>query len=78
MDVIAVALSPLILVAEAPVLAAEGAVPFIGPWLVYKTIQAEINGIVNGIYPDSAEIRKTACESVPPGFLSSHDPPRLP
>jgi hypothetical protein len=48
-DVIAVALSPLILAAEAPVLAIEGAVPFIGPWLVYKTIQAEINGIVNGI-----------------------------
>jgi hypothetical protein len=48
-DVIAVALSPLILAAEAPLLAAEGAVPFIGPWLVYKTIEAEIDGIVNGI-----------------------------
>ncbi len=32
-DVIAVALSPLILVAEAPLLAIEGAVPFVGPWL---------------------------------------------
>ena len=44
-----VALAPLIAVVEAPVFAAELAVPFIGPWLVYKTIQAENNAIINAI-----------------------------
>ena len=44
-----VALAPLIAVVEGPVFAAELAVPFIGPWLVYKTIQAENNAIINGI-----------------------------
>jgi hypothetical protein len=44
-----VALSPLIAIAEAPVFAAELAVPFIGPWLVAKTIEAENKAIINGI-----------------------------
>jgi hypothetical protein len=42
-------LSPLIAIVEAPVFAAELAVPFIGPWLVAKTIEAENNAIVKGI-----------------------------
>lgn len=44
-----IALAPLIAVVEAPVFAAELAVPFIGPWLVEKTIEAENNAIINGI-----------------------------
>jgi hypothetical protein len=44
-----VALAPLIAIAEAPVFAAELAVPFIGPWLVAKTIEAENKAIINGI-----------------------------
>ena len=44
-----VALAPLIAVVEAPVFAAELAVPFIGPWLVAKTIEAENNAIIKGI-----------------------------
>jgi hypothetical protein len=48
-DVIEIVLAPLILVAEGPVLAVEAGVPFIGPWLVAKTIEAENNAIVNGI-----------------------------
>jgi hypothetical protein len=42
-------LSPLIAIVEAPVFAAELAVPFIGPWLVEKTIEAENNAIIKGI-----------------------------
>ena len=42
-------LSPLIAIVEAPVFAAELAVPFIGPWLVAKTIEAENNAIIKGI-----------------------------
>ena len=47
--VIEVILSPFIWAAEGPVLAAELGVPFIGPWLVAKTIEAENNAIVNAI-----------------------------
>jgi hypothetical protein len=49
LGIVETALAPLIAVVEAPVFAAELAVPFIGPWLVYKTIQAENNAIINGI-----------------------------
>jgi hypothetical protein len=48
-DVIEIVLSPLIAAAEGPVLAAEAGVPFIGPWLVAKTIEAENDAIVNAI-----------------------------
>jgi hypothetical protein len=44
-----IALSPLIALAEGPVFAAELGIPFIGPWLVYKTIEAENNAIIKGI-----------------------------
>jgi hypothetical protein len=51
--VIEIALSPLISVALAPVIAAEAGVPFVGPLLVYETIKnandAVVNGIVNAI-----------------------------
>ncbi len=49
LGVIEVILSPLIAVAEGPLLAAELGVPFIGPWLVAKTIEAENQAIVDGI-----------------------------
>jgi hypothetical protein len=49
LGVIEVILSPFIIAAEGPVLAAELGVPFIGPWLVAKTIEAENNAIVNAI-----------------------------
>jgi hypothetical protein len=49
LGVIEVILSPFIIAAEGPLLAVEAGVPFIGPWLVAKTIEAENNAIVNGI-----------------------------
>lgn len=45
--VIEIVLSPLIAAAEGPLLAVEAGVPFIGPWLVAKTIEGENNAIVN-------------------------------
>ncbi len=47
-----IALAPLIAIVEAPVFAAELLVPFVGPYLVYKTIQAENNAIIKGIVDD--------------------------
>lgn len=44
-----IALSPLIAIAEGPVFAAELLIPFIGPWLVAKTIEAENNAIIKAI-----------------------------
>lgn len=47
--VIEIVLSPLIWALEGPVLIAELGVPFIGPYLVQKTIEAETNAIVDKI-----------------------------
>ncbi|WP_124665380.1 hypothetical protein [Burkholderia sp. Bp8998] len=44
-----IVLSPLILAAGGPVLVAEAGVPFIGPWLVYETVKAANDAIVNQI-----------------------------
>jgi hypothetical protein len=48
-DAIEIVLSPIITAALGPVLIAEAAVPFIGPWLVYETVKKANDAIVNAI-----------------------------